>query len=192
MKGRALNELQTVLDQCLALLAEGVADANSPWRTPALATVHASGPPGIRTIVLRSFDPAARIAALHTDARSPKMTAIRTNPAASLHGWDAARRIQLRLDGAIAIADDTATNAAWAALPAQSRATYSVALSPGTEIPDADRTPPALPDAEARKFFTVLHLHVTELEYLSLAHGAHRRARFRWSGGALVATWLAP
>lgn len=187
-----MDELQIVLAECLAILAEGVADAGSPWRTPALATANQGSGPGLRTIVLRGFDPDARIAALHTDARSPKMDAIRANPAASLHGWDAARRIQLRLDGAIAIADVAATDAAWAALPANSRATYSVALAPGTEILSPDHAPPALPETQARRIFTVLHLHVAELEYLSLTHGAHRRARFRWSGGVPVATWLAP
>jgi hypothetical protein len=190
-----MDDLGAVLAGALALLAEGAAQAASPWRTPALATMPEAGspsPPGLRTVVLRRFDAGARLAEIHTDARAPKIGALRADPRAALHGWDPARRVQIRLDGAIAVAGPAETEAAWAALPDSSRSTYAVRLAPGTPIARPDGAGPALPPEAARAVFTVLHLRFDALEALSLAHGAHRRARFLWSGGARTATWLVP
>jgi pyridoxamine 5'-phosphate oxidase len=184
--------------QCLAdafaYLQEGASDPGSPFRNPALATAPASptAPPGLRTVVLRRFTRDARIVELHTDARSPKIAQLRQNPFAALHVWDPARRIQLRLDGAVAIAGTEKATAAWAALPPASRATYAVSLAPGTAIDDPARATPDLPEHAARQNFAVLELSIDVLEDLSLARGSHRRARFCWPGNRLAATWLVP
>jgi hypothetical protein len=190
MKGRALNDLDAILAGSFARLAHAPGDPASPWRLPALATASADGMPGIRTIVLRAFDPDARSATLHTDARSPKLAVLRANPRAALHVWDPGRREQVILHGTVTIADLAATDAAWAGLPAASRTTYAVSKAPGTPIAAPEASVPG-PGA-ARESFTVLLLQVAALEYLSLAHGSHRRARFHWQDGRLTATWLVP
>jgi pyridoxine/pyridoxamine 5'-phosphate oxidase len=183
---------QPVLDEALTLLEEGAADPRSPWRTLALATTNPDGAPGIRTIVLRRFTAPDRLAELHTDARSPKMTAILADNRAALHGWDPVRRVQIRLDGRLTLADAPATQAAWGQLPETSRVTYAVALAPGTPIADPEHATPSLPPSEAQAVFRLLRLHVDALEYLSLAHGAHRRVSFHWQAGEPTATWLVP
>jgi hypothetical protein len=185
-------DLQTVLPTALACLAEGAADPGSPFRNPALATPGLSAGPGLRTIVLRRFLPETRVVELHTDARSPKMAALRADPRAALLFWHAGRRIQIRLDGRISVAGEADAHAAWAALSDHSRATYTVTLPPGTPIRDpADARQDLAPEA-ARAVFTVLRLGFDTLEYLSLARGEHCRARFGWSGELRTATWLVP
>jgi pyridoxine/pyridoxamine 5'-phosphate oxidase len=187
-----MKMLPALLEESFALLAEGVHDPGSPWRTPALATADPDGRPGIRTLVLRRFDPARRVAELHTNSRSPKVAALIGNPHAALHGWDSARRIQLRLDGVIAFADAPATQRAWDALHEASRATYAVALPPGTPIASPDAVPAPRDEQAARRDFRAMELCFDTLEYLSLARGDHHRARFSWRGAQSHATWLVP
>ena len=183
-----MGGLDEVLRQAWGLLAEGAADPRSPWRILTLANVAAAGGPGVRSVVLRAVSPAAREAVVHTDRRSPKMAALGADPRAALLGWDAARRVQIRLDGVIEVAGMAETDAAWEALPVASRVTYAGALAPGTKIAGPEMTQGA-PD---RSVFVVLRFGVAALEYLSLAPGAHRRAGFAWADEALTATWLAP
>jgi pyridoxine/pyridoxamine 5'-phosphate oxidase len=187
-----MADLQAVLPAAFACLAEGAADPASPFRTPALATAGPGAAPGLRTLVLRRFLPDARAVELHTDARSPKMAALRADPRAALLFWHAGRRVQLRLEGPVTIATGPEADQSWAALPPGSRATYAVSLPPGTPIANPAEARPDLPPAAARAVFTVLRLGFDTLEYLSLARGAQCRARFVWSGETLVATWLVP
>jgi len=185
-----MDELQAVLDQALSLLAEGARDPASPWRNPALATF--GTPPGLRTVVLRAFRAHDRRIELHTDARSPKIAVLREHPPAALHVWDPGRRIQIRADGIIKIANSVVTDAAWAALPDRSRATYRINAAPGTPISAPGIVKQDMPPEAARAVFSVLDFRIEGLEYLSLAHAAHQRARFRWRGDELTATWLVP
>ena len=189
---RPTKPLAAVLEESFGLLQEGARDPDSPWRNPALATVAPDGRPAIRTLVLRRFSPGMRIAELHTDARSPKMAALALNPRAALHGWDPARRIQLRLDGIVTLADDAHVQRAWEALHEGSRATYAVAQAPGTPISEPSPAAPSRGVDEARLDFRVLAFQVEALEYLSLAPHAHARAAFRWHEQAPDATWLVP
>jgi pyridoxine/pyridoxamine 5'-phosphate oxidase len=186
-----MADLHAVLATAFGLLAEGASNPKSAWRNPALATSDGQSP-GIRTIVLRRFSPDERVVELHTDARSPKLAALTRNPRAALHGWDADRRIQLRLDGVVEVAPEPQTQAAWDALPDGSRATYQVSQAPGTPIADPAEALGTLSIAQARAEFRVLWLRFDALEYLSLAHGSHHRASFVWQGGPVAATWLVP
>ncbi len=183
--------LQAALEQAFALLEEGAANPDSPWRTPTLATAGA-GAPGLRTVVLRRFLRSRRQLEFHTDARSPKWAALRVNPAVSLHGWDAARRVQLRLQGRAGVLDEADTLAIWQALRPQTRATYSVALPPGTPVASPEAAARTLDREDALAAFSVVRVSIDELDWLHLGHDQHHRARFSWDDGALAATWLVP
>jgi pyridoxine/pyridoxamine 5'-phosphate oxidase len=187
-----MDDLNAILAEAAGYLTQGATNPGSAWRTPALATIDAAGLPAIRTIVLRRAWPGARTVELHTDARSPKCAALAANPRAALHFWNAEARVQLRLDGAIAVADDAETDTAWNDLPDTSRTTYAVSAAPGTPIGHPGDAAQTLSPAAARAVFTVLHLRFEALEYLSLARGGHKRALFRWPEGVLTATWLVP
>ena len=184
--------LDDILAGAFALLAEGADDPGSPWRNPALATVGPGQEPRVRTVVLRRFDPVARHLELHTDARSAKHTELLANPAAELHGWDAARRVQLRVAGTVGLhRDDAVAQAAWDRLRPASRDTYRVEPGPGTRLTTPDEASQAGEEA-ARSVFCVMRLAITQLEWLHLGQGSHRRARFTWAADARTAMWLVP
>ena len=183
-----MRELMGRLEEAWALLAGGVADPASAWRVLTLANVNAKGGPGLRSVVLRGMEAEARVAVVHTDLRSPKISGLARDPRAALLGWDAARRVQIRLDGMVEVAGAGETDAAWAALGEGSRTIYAGALAPGMPLAE----PEVAMGAPDRAVFAVLRLRIMALEYLSLAHGAHRRARFDWADGAMAATWLVP
>jgi hypothetical protein len=184
--------LDDVLANALALLGEGVADAASPFRTPTLAGVDADGWPALRSVVLRGFDNAARCLEMHTDTRSAKVAAFEQRPAAALHVWDAARRVQVRVRGAVRLhAGDEVAKAAWGRLQPGSRATYCVEPGPGTAIKSPHDTH-ARGEQEGFSVFCVLHMHFDALEWLHLEHGHHRRALFRWENGVLTPMWRVP
>ncbi len=170
---------------------DGAADPGSPWRNLALGTVGLDGAPQVRTVVLRRFSGSALD--VHTDTRSAKYAELRANPAATLHGWDAASSIQLRASGPARLhVGDGVAEESWAGLREQTRATYRVQPGPGTELkgpenPDADAT-----DAEAKLVFCVIRLEIRKLDWLQLAKGGHQRARFTWAEGAVMAEWVVP
>lgn len=173
-------------------LARGVADRRCPFHTPTLATIGADGAPELRTLVLRGFDPAARTLRLHTDARSGKVAELARDPRCALHFYDPTAKLQLRIAGHAAVhGKDTIADAAWTASRDFSRMCYAISPAPGTKV-DA---PPAAPrDAEAgRDVFRVILLRFDRLEWLELAAGGHRRARFTWGkDDAPDACWLVP
>jgi hypothetical protein len=47
-------------------------------------------------------------------------------------------------------------------------------------------------DGPGPAHFAVLSATVTELDWLWLGEGGHRRARFRWNGDGWCGTWLVP
>jgi len=178
--------LDTLHAQVWARLLRGVGDRHAPARHPTLATVDSDGQPQARTVVLRAADPAAGTLDLHTDLRSPKVTALRANPRAALHVWDASAHLQTRLTGTVAILSGEAVAAIWARVPDPSRQSYGATPAPGLPIPEAlayDRTPDAAT-------FAVLRLTVQSVEALHLGP-QHRRARFEREGG-WAGQWIAP
>ena len=170
---------------------EGAADPGSPWRNLALGTNGLDGAPQVRTVVLRRFTGMALD--IHTDTRSAKVAELRASPAAALHGWDAGSAIQLRASGParLHVGDDVAEES-WAGLREQTRATYRVQPGPGTTLAGPDNQAPDADDAEAQRVFCVVRLEIASVDWLLLAKGGNRRARFSWVGGAALAEWVVP
>ena len=188
------DALASILTESFAMLASGAADPASPWRTLALGSIGLDGTPRVRTVVLRAVHPAGAWLDVHTDTRSAKHAELTARPAATLHGWDPAGRVQLRLRGmAILHANDAAAAQAWSSLHEPSQRTYRVQPGPGTRLdrPDGQVEGPASAEV-ATGIFCVIRLHVQTLDWLHLAQGSHRRAGFTWDNGAITATWLAP
>ena len=185
------DSLDEILATSMRLFSRGVADRRSPFRTPTLATITATGRPSLRTVVLRGFNPATRCITIHTDRRSPKIQEIRQTPQVALHAYDTGAAIQLRLEATatIHIQDDVA-NEAWARTPPMSRVVYAVEPPPGKPV-SAPPPPPESTDETAANF-AVLRLTFDRLEWLWLSHEGHRRAAFTWNNAACHATWLAP
>jgi hypothetical protein len=185
-----LDEVRT---DAFRRLAHGTTDRRSPFRTPALATVDGEGRPDIRTVVLRGFDPAARLLTMHSDVRAAKIEQVRAEPRVVLHAWDARAQVQVRVWARASLRLGVAAREDWARLHPGTRATYAAAPTPGTPLGDpAYADAQRLPGSEAFLNFAVIEAVMDGLDWLHLARAGHRRARFTWLGGMETASWLVP
>jgi hypothetical protein len=182
-------------------LACGAADRRSPLNTPTLATRSTDGAPRARTVILRAVDAARRELTVYTDARSPKVGAIHSDPRVALHAYHHSQGFQLRMTGVARIhAGDDVARTAWERLRPENRLAY-LGSAPGSQSPGPtaggpDRFRDRMPDAdelgEGLLRFAVLRLRVDALDWLYLHRAGNRRALFRWPGGTLQAGWLHP
>ena len=102
--------------------------------------------PRLRTVVLRAADAAAGILRFHCDRRSDKAAEILAHPACALAAYDAAAKVQIRVEGRADLhTDDAVAEAAWAGSRAMSRVCYGSAPAPGTALAAGGAY--ALPDA---------------------------------------------
>jgi pyridoxamine 5'-phosphate oxidase len=178
------------------LLDAGVASARDSFHTPSLATFGDRGPEQ-RTVVLRFADAALRSLGCHTDARSPKIRQVLTDPRSSWLFYDHDRKLQLRLLGRLTVhTHDALADGRWADSRAMSRACYNTDLSPGAAVTEPPPAPGeiARPDEEriARSRFAVLACEVSHLDWLCLDARGHRRARLEWRAGEWHGEWVAP
>ena len=177
-------------------LAVGVADPRHPFHWPAVATVDGDRP-AVRTVVLRSFDPEARTATFHTDARSAKIDQLRRDPRVDMHAYDNLARLQIIIIASAELhhADDL-SRAEWLGVTPKSRATYALPLPPGVVIPADDPVAALEPvedvDSVAYENFTAVVCKVTEIEILELLPAGNRRASLTWPGGVLTLNRLSP
>lgn len=189
----ASDGLGALRDEVFRAFAAAVADRDSPYRTPTLATV-ATGGPSLRTVVLRSFEPARRCLTVHTDVRADKVQELRENRAVAVHVWDPSAQVQARLRGEATLHHrDSLAAEAWAALPPRTRATYAVAPAPGTALAEPTSYDAAdFAGAASLDNFAVIAILLGGMDWLCLAGPKHRRARFAWRGGQEDAGWVVP
>jgi pyridoxine/pyridoxamine 5'-phosphate oxidase len=180
------STLDGLLAQVWARLVRGVNDRHAPARHPTFATVSSEGWPEARTVVLRGVDPVAGMLEVHTDLHSAKVAALRGNPRAAFHVWEAAAHLQIRLMTEVTILAGDDVAAIWAKVPDPSRQSYGTSPAPGTPI--ADALAYAKPADPAR--FAVLRCAVQRMDIVHLGP-QHRRARFDRADG-WAGQWLAP
>lgn len=162
--------LTNILASAWQLLASGCADPQHGCHWPVLASTAADGAPDARTVVLRALDTDRRTLQIHSDAQAGKLAQLRRDPRVCLVFYDGPARTQLRVHGAASLhLDDPVANAAWARLPAHSRALY-----------------------DGRSRFAVLMVAVRQIDWLLLDPAGHQRAGFVWPDGLLQAGWLTP
>lgn len=177
------ESLERTLAQVWQRLARGTKDRRAATRHPTLATISARGPEA-RTVVLRGVDPQSGTLEIHTDRRSGKVRDLMENAGAALHIWDAKAHLQIRLRCTAALSHGDAGK--WAEIPASAQRVYGGTPAPASKIAtpeDHDPTP-------NRTDFTIITLHVKEIETLHLGQDRHRRALFSapdWHGH-----WIAP
>lgn len=179
-------DLEPLLAQVWLRLVRGVGDRHAAARHPTLVTVSLQGWPEARTVVLRAADPGAGTLEIHTDTRSAKVAALRANPRAALHVWDAGAQLQTRVEGTAEVLTGDAVAAIWARVPDPSRQSYGTEPAPGEPITGAlDYA--KRPDPGS---FAVVRLTVQAFDVLHLGP-QHRRARFT-RGEGWAGQWLAP
>lgn len=176
-------KLEDVATTTWAALEAASTTPGHPLRTPTLATLGTEGTPQARMVVLRAVRATARALVFHTDIRSAKWSELAANPRASVLAWDPESRQQMRLTGTVTRhgPGSTEVTAAWATLPAHTRATYA-GPAPGSALEATQAT-----DAEA---FGVLVFRAETLDWLVLERSGNLRARVDLTTNAAV--WIAP
>lgn len=191
--------LTLMFDDAIARLLSGAADRKSPFHTPAVATADGDA----RIMVLRAADGGTGSLRFHTDRRSPKLAGLAGGKAATALFYDAAAAVQLRVRGTLALLEDVAeTDRIWRSASAYARRCYIVEHAPGTPLEHPGSGLPAWAEGvrpteeqliPGRNNFAVLRLAAETLDYLSLAHDGHRRARFtRTAEGDWHGEWVVP
>ncbi len=189
------DDLDGSLDHAWSLIGRGAHDRRSPFHTPTLATVGAGGAPEARTVVLRGASRETATLRFHTDLRSHKPAQLVHDPRCSVHVYDQAAKIQLRLRGRAALhGEGDVADLAWSGSQPRSRICYAQASGPGVTLasPADLAAQPALDGPDARANFAVILVTVEEIEWLYLSHLGHRRALWSRDGATWDGTWLAP
>lgn len=178
--------LPSLLDLAWSRITRGVRDKRSAARHPTLATVAPGGRPELRTVVLRAADRAGATLEMHTDTASPKVMALRDNPLAEIHVWEAGQHLQMRLSGRIKVLTGAEVADRWARIPEAARQSYGSRPPPGGQIDGPfDYDTPGDP---AR--FAALVCHLDRIDLLRLGSPHHRalyHAADGWAG-----RWVAP
>ncbi len=196
------DDLDTILTDIWTRWGRGSADRRSPFHTPVVASVGATGTPAQRVMVLRQTDRGASTLRFHADIRSGKAAQIAEHRTVSVLGYDAGAKVQIRASGtAQIIATGAIPDAAWAATSTSGRRSYLTTLAPGSisdhatsGLPRAYETNvPTLPESEAgRANFAIIVVTLDRFEWLHLASTGHRRAAFTRYGETWSGAWLIP
>ena len=193
-------KLDSVLADCVARMQHAARDRRSAMHTPVIATADGE----MRIVVLRACDEDLAMLRFHTDARSPKIATIRSNPAIKLLAYDPQDKVQIRAGGTARVESaGPLADAAWAEASAFARRCYLIKDGPGTAAPHPLSGLPAELEGigptedqllPGRANFAVVQIVLDRLDWLHLAHDGHRRAQFRrgsanqsWQG-----TWIVP
>ena len=195
--------LGAVLAECWHLLADGPAQRQHDFHTPALATAHSGLGCTLRTVVLRRVDAAVRELSFYTDLRSHKIGEIEQDPRIALLFHSVSEDTQIRIQAEASIHHrDALAEAAWLALKPRQRRDYLVSGPPGlpwawatSGLPAAlESREPSPEESEAGRLnFAVVVCRVRQMDWLFLTPYGHRRANFAWDAqGGLQTSWLVP
>ena len=180
-----LETPEEIRQQICKELVRATRDRHHAWRTPVLATATADGSVNARTVVLRkvSISDAGGTLEIYTDRRSNKVSELILQPNACLVFWSARLNWQLRVRAEVSIqTDGPQVQSLWHTVR-QTRAAgdYLGSSAPGAPLQMSDEGT-ARPDVEASAvdepngYFAVLTARISEIDWLELGGGKHRRA----------------
>lgn len=181
--------------QCANAFTAATASARHPFHVVTVATLTATNGPDQRTVVLRGFDAAARTISFHTDIRSAKVGQLAACRQVSLHWYDPAARVQLRIAAVASIHHgDYRAEQAWNRSRTTSRACYTAANAPGAAVEAFPAAPPIPLDADRGGLvhFAVVVCQFSAVEVLSLHAAGHQRVRLMLEAEPICWQLLAP
>lgn len=192
----AVPDMNDLLHSIWESLRAGAGAGRSPFSVLQAATVGVDGNPQVRTIVLREVNESLARLSFHTDIRSGKVRELRERPAISMHGYDADRLVQLRLEGiASFVADEEEKLAVWKSSRPRTLILYRSPITSGSVIDDPAQAAPT-DDADPMsgyENFCLVHVSVRRIDYLDLSNEPHHRAQFHLRGqGDFEGHWVAP
>lgn len=165
-------------------LLDGVARAEAPARTLALATQRIDGGGAARMVVLRAADRTAHSLTFYTNTGSDKIFELADEPKAQVLLWDASSNFQARLT--VTVERASGTDALWDGLSSGARLNYVPHPSPGSTI-DA----PHVPTVDGPEAFVILTARITSADILDLSKLPHKRAKFDARDG-FTGQWVMP
>lgn len=188
-EGEAVPSLGGVLDEGWRLLGHASRSPGHPLRTPVVATAGDDG--GARVVVLRGVDAVAGDLEFHTDARSPKASALRRSAAMTWVFYDASTGVQWRArgEGRLHVGDDV-WRAAWERVPSASRANYGSDAAPGAAL-EAPLEAIDFRDVGPTHFM-VVRCRVEWLDRLWLRPTGNLRAQWVRDGAGWRGQWVVP
>jgi pyridoxamine 5'-phosphate oxidase len=185
------NDLDASLEMAWQLWGRGMVDRHSGFHTPVVTSVDKDGNPQARTMILRAVDRETRTMRFHTDVRSAKMLHWKFKPRVCILGYDASKKIQLRVHGRVDLhMTDVAADDAWKNSRPESHVAYSAKIAPGVALDAPSDAPQS--DESGRENFAAVIAHVESLEWIYLSAKGNRRAIFSWQNGVLRSNWLQP
>lgn len=197
----SLSGLDLIEKECWSMLQEGAGKGKSAFHTFVLGT-RTSNSIELRTLVLRKIEKGSRSLFTHTDLRSPKARQLQENRICSLLFYDAARRVQLRMEAETIIhLDNEVTERLWAQTNMSARKSYLSTRSPGERLSKPDdglpthlhgRDPRPEESEDGRRNFMVLEFRIKSIDWLFLNAQGHRRASLLYSENGYDASWINP
>jgi hypothetical protein len=192
----AVPDINDLLHSIWESLRAGAGAGRSPFSVLQAATVGVNGNPKVRTIVLRDVNENLARLAFHTDIRSEKVRELRERPAISMHGYDAERLVQLRLEGvATCVTDEAEKLAVWNSSRPRTLILYRSPTASGSVIEDPAQAAAmdAADPTSGYENFCLVHVSVQHVDYLDLSSEPHHRAQFQLRDqGAFEGRWVAP
>jgi len=195
------NSLDKIYLKIWELLETGLSNRDLPFHIPVFICGHDSNADG-RMVVLRGINRKDKNLWFHTDIRSKKIKALKTNPIASLLFYDKEEKIQLRIIGKTKINyQNKITKKSWNNTTHMSRQCYLGDKAPGSNTvsptsgltEEIDNHKYTIEESEiGYKNFCVVEIFIESIEWLYLAARGHRRAYFTLKNSSVEKKWLIP
>ncbi len=192
LKSKIIDTLET-LEQLEIhiwnMLTRAKVDRKHPFRIFVLGTITASGIPDARNVILRNVHQSNKTLCIYTDARTPKVNQLLSQPNACLVFYNPKSKEQLRVRATASVLINEQRNLEiWNALPKHAKKDYQSIMAPGT----AKEASNIYIDAEDSSNFCLIEFDVLEIDFLELNRKGHRRASFKYGHPSVQATWLVP
>ncbi len=171
-------------------LRRGALDSKHPFRYVNLGSI-GKGYPEVRTVVLRKVDQELNFY-IFTDARTEKVTEIKSDKSVSLHFYHPKKRVQIRIQAKVEIhRNDNLALELWQRIQGDAQKAYNSTLSPGEEISEPEEGWD-WPETMESSHFAVLRIIPQKIEALQLDGLNHLRIEFRKVVDGWGGTWLVP
>ena len=185
------NKPDEILKEELNDLHSAVHDAGHDYHLFTIATVN-DKTPEIRTVVLRDFNIKKYQISFHTDARSPKYSQVKSNPAISALFYSTQKRTQLRIHGNATICKDkNLLNTLWSNLNKDSRECYKGEVPPSGNIPKPKIINDTSRNMSGFENFSRISIEIYSVEILRLHHLGHKRLLCDISKDPVEFQWIA-
>ena len=177
--------LDQLLLDCKTAWIKAKRQKKHPFRYCTLVTVRPDGLPDARVVVLRDYDAQNDRFIVYTDARTPKVEALRAQPNAMLLFYDARKLMQLRVE--VHCTGMHEDHQKYKQQHPAAQKDYTTTLPPGSPIKAMD----AVTYGEQHHFLS-LEFTANKIDYLRLKRPNHQRAVFQKNAGQWEGQFLTP